>query len=143
MVEQTVQVQVRFTFPEDGVVPEFTDALYYDPAVYAKMSKADLAADQQARYQDWRDSLTAAQEASDVTPLPGEDQPNTQETSHRMKPVRGPGAPKVRGGAVYRCSCNRWTTIARNTKEAAKAHVGHKQAEEAAAAQEQAAVQGS
>ena len=59
-----IRVQVIFTFPADGNMPSYTDALYFTPDEYAALSPTDLDAQKQERYNNWLTVISQPQDSN-------------------------------------------------------------------------------
>jgi hypothetical protein len=65
MMDETIQIQVRFTLtdPDSGV--SFTDALYY-PLSHWPVPPDQIEADKQKRFSEWMEALNAPTPAVDT-----------------------------------------------------------------------------
>lgn len=63
-----VSIQIRFTMEEEGY-PSFTDALYVSPDEWP-LSEAEIEARKQERFDNFKATIDAAQNAEPVEPAP-------------------------------------------------------------------------
>lgn len=62
-----VQIQVKFTIQQDGLT--FTDALYFGPDEYKKLSDSDIEAMKQERFDNYKATIANARKLPQEQPV--------------------------------------------------------------------------